>query len=44
MDEAVGDLDDLAQCPGADPALLAALRAPLAELRASLELGRTALG
>lgn len=44
VDEAVGDLDDLAQCPGADPALLATLRAPLAELRAALEPGPAAFG
>ncbi|MBI0295845.1 tetratricopeptide repeat protein [Streptomyces sp. PRKS01-29] len=44
VDDVIRALDDLAQCPGADPTPLAALRAPLAELRASLERGRTALG
>ncbi|GAA0949903.1 MULTISPECIES: tetratricopeptide repeat protein [Streptomyces violaceusniger group] len=44
VDDVIRALDDLAQCPGADPTLLAALRAPLAELRASLDHGRTALG
>ncbi|MGW5443184.1 hypothetical protein [Streptomyces asiaticus] len=44
VDEAVADLDDLARCSGADPTSLATLRAPLAELRTSLDHGRTALG
>ncbi len=44
VDVAVGALDELARTPGADPTLFAALRAPLAVLRASLEHGRTALG
>ncbi|MFD8094833.1 tetratricopeptide repeat protein [Streptomyces malaysiensis] len=38
-DESIRALDDLAQCPGADGALLAALRAPLAELRTALGPG-----
>ncbi|GAA1104500.1 MULTISPECIES: tetratricopeptide repeat protein [Streptomyces violaceusniger group] len=44
VDDVIRALDDLARCPGADPALLAALRAPLAELRASLDHGRAPLG
>ncbi|MBL1113927.1 hypothetical protein JK364_16215 [Streptomyces sp. 110] len=44
VDDVVRALDDLAECPGADPTLLAALRTPLVGLRASLEHGRTALG
>ncbi|MGW5693829.1 tetratricopeptide repeat protein [Streptomyces asiaticus] len=44
VDDVIRALDDLARCPGADPTSLAALRAPLAELRASLDHGRTALG
>lgn len=39
VDDVIRALDDLALCPGADPALLAALRAPLAELRAGLAPG-----
>ncbi|MGW7689452.1 tetratricopeptide repeat protein [Streptomyces asiaticus] len=44
VDDVIRALDDLAQCPGADPTLLAALRAPLVELRTSLDHSRTALG
>ncbi|MCG0286575.1 tetratricopeptide repeat protein [Streptomyces sp. PSAA01] len=44
VDDAVRALDELAPIPGVDPALLATLRAPLAELRAALEPGPAALG
>ncbi|CAM5247569.1 Orc1-like AAA ATPase domain-containing protein OS=Streptomyces antimycoticus OX=68175 GN=SSPO_043560 PE=4 SV=1 [Streptomyces antimycoticus] len=44
VDIAIRSLDELARIPGADAALLATLRAPLAELRAALEPGPAALG
>lgn len=44
VDDAVRALDELAPIPGPDPALLAALRAPLTELRTALEPGPAALG
>ncbi|AEM80783.1 hypothetical protein [Streptomyces violaceusniger] len=44
VDVAMRSLEELARIPGADPALLTALRAPLAELRAALEPGPAAFG
>ncbi|WP_143645266.1 tetratricopeptide repeat protein [Streptomyces antioxidans] len=44
VDDVIRALDDLARCPGADPAPLAALRSPLAGLRRRLDHGRTACG